>query len=113
MYPRNKKRPKKIPAENTADSGENMKHQPQSNSCQHLALASSKVGEVMICPECGVVHLSLNHVSLRFDVEAFRTLAYMLAEAQLNIESFDARLQKHQEAVNATSFDSPLGKKMH
>ncbi len=90
-----------------------MKHLPQSNSCQHLGLASSKVGEVMICPECGVVHLSLNHVSLRFDIEAFRTLAYMLAEAQLNIESFDARLQKPQETTGGAAFDSQRGKKMH
>ncbi|MCH8622658.1 hypothetical protein [Undibacterium sp. TS12] len=90
-----------------------MKHQPQSNSCQHLGLASSKVGEVMICPECGVVHLSLNHVSLRFDVDAFRTLAYMLAEAQLNIESFDAHLKKRQDSSTTAVFDSPPGKKMH
>ncbi|MBC3917859.1 hypothetical protein H8L32_10275 [Undibacterium sp. CY18W] len=90
-----------------------MKHLQQSNSCQHLGLASSKVGEVMICPECGVVHLSLNHVSLRLDVEAFRVLAYMLAEAQLNIEGFDGRLQKQQEPSNIAAFASPPGKKMH
>ncbi|MDP1977194.1 hypothetical protein [Undibacterium sp.] len=90
-----------------------MKHQPSANSCQHLGLASSKVGEVMICPECGVVHLSLNHVSLRFDVEAFRVLAYMLAEAQLNIESYDARLPKTPEAPHVTGFEIAPGKKMH
>lgn len=90
-----------------------MKHQQSANSCQHLGLASSKVGEVMICPECGVVHLSLNHVSLRFDVDAFRVLAYMLAEAQLNIESFDARLPKNTEAAHVSDFGLAAGKKIH
>lgn len=57
-----------------------------SNQCQHLQIASSPVGDVKICPECGVVHVAVQNLSLRLDLESFRALTYMLAQAQLNIE---------------------------
>ncbi len=56
------------------------------NTCQHLQIASSPVGDVKICPECGVVHVAIQNLSLRLELESFRALTYMLAQAQLNIE---------------------------
>ncbi|GGX22289.1 hypothetical protein GCM10011282_30420 [Undibacterium macrobrachii] len=40
----------------------------------------------MICPECGVVHLSLQSISLRLDLNAFAELSKMVAQAQTTIE---------------------------
>lgn len=39
-----------------------------------------------MCPDCGVVHVSLQYFSMRLDVEAFRALAQMLGIAQARIE---------------------------
>ncbi|MBC3833267.1 hypothetical protein H8K33_17285 [Undibacterium amnicola] len=58
----------------------------KNNACQHLSIANSKIGEIMICPECGVVHLSLQSISLRLDLTAFAELSKMVAQAQTTIE---------------------------
>ncbi|WP_212685217.1 hypothetical protein [Undibacterium baiyunense] len=58
----------------------------KNNACKHLSIANSKIGEIMICPECGVVHLSLQSVSLRLDLNAFAELSKMVAQAQTTIE---------------------------
>jgi hypothetical protein len=63
-----------------------MKPSTINNPCQHLSIAHSKVGEVMICPDCGVVHVALQSISMRFDLEAFTELATMLARAKATIE---------------------------
>lgn len=65
---------------------DHMKHSSQSNPCKHVGLAHSNVGEVSICPDCGVVHVALQYFSMRFDLEAFRALAHMLGTAQARIE---------------------------
>ncbi len=57
-----------------------------SNACQHLSIANSKIGEIMICPECGVVHLSLQSISMRLDLDAFSELAKMVRQAKATIE---------------------------
>lgn len=56
------------------------------NACQHLSIANSKIGEIMICPECGVVYLSLQSISLRLELEAFAELAKMVKQAKATIE---------------------------
>lgn len=56
-----------------------MEHLP---SCQHTMLARSPVGHVSVCPDCGVVHLSMDCVSVRLEVNAFLALAEMLSQAQ-------------------------------
>lgn len=58
----------------------------QSTSCRHVGLAHSHVGDVSMCPDCGVVHVSLQYFSMRLDLEAFRALAQMLGVAQTRIE---------------------------
>ena len=59
-----------------------MEYSPSSSSCQHALLARRPLGHVTVCPDCAVVHLSLNCVSVRLEVEAFAALAEMLNRAQ-------------------------------
>lgn len=62
---------------------------PKSNSgstCQHLNIANSKIGEIMICPDCGVVHLSLQSISIRLDFDAFSELAKMVKQAKATLD---------------------------
>ena len=62
-----------------------MKHDLESTPCHHIGLARNAMGSVVMCPECRVVHLSLLHMSLRFEVEAFEALADLLASARQQI----------------------------
>ncbi len=64
-----------------------MEHSPTSPSCQHVMLARSPVGQVSVCPDCGVVHLSMDCVSVRLEVNAFLALAEMLSQAQKRLAS--------------------------
>lgn len=67
-----------------------MERSPTSSSCQHTLLARSPVGHVSVCPECGVVHLSLDCLSLRLELTAFQTLAEMLSQALQRLDSRQA-----------------------
>jgi len=58
------------------------RHQP----CQHLAISESAIGDVSICPDCNVLHLSLSHVSLRFTPDAFRALTELIGAAQARLD---------------------------
>lgn len=49
--------------------------------CTHEYLADSKLGRILMCRECGVVHLSLQNLSLHLDLEQFSDLVVMMAEA--------------------------------
>ncbi len=64
-----------------------MERSPTSSSCQHALLARSPVGHVSVCPECGVVHLSLDCLSLRLELTAFQALAQMLSQAKQRLDS--------------------------
>ncbi len=64
-----------------------MEHSPTSPNCQHAMLARSPVGHVSVCPDCGVVHLSMDCVSIRLEVSAFVALAAMLSQAQQRLHS--------------------------
>ncbi len=64
-----------------------MERLPTSSSCQHAVLARSPVGHVTVCPDCGVVHLSLNCLSVRLEEDAFVALAEMLAQARQRLQS--------------------------
>ncbi|QPK61503.1 hypothetical protein IVG45_11360 [Methylomonas sp. LL1] len=54
--------------------------------CTHEYLAGSETGKVLMCRDCGVVHLHLQNVSMRFDVEQFTAFAIMMAEASKRME---------------------------
>ena len=69
----------------------------ENKACQHLALAHSKVGDVMICADCGVVHLALQSISMRFDMDAFSELSRMLGRAQTAIEMAQEKAQERMQ----------------
>ncbi|MHA7602309.1 hypothetical protein ACX12L_20470 [Alicycliphilus sp. T452] len=68
-----------------------MERSPTSSSCQHALLAHSPVGHVSVCPDCGVVHLSLDCVSVRLEVGAFLALAEMLSQAHKRLHGIQLR----------------------
>lgn len=49
--------------------------------CTHEYLAASESGKVLMCRDCGVVHLHLQNISMRFDAEQFADLAALLTAA--------------------------------
>jgi hypothetical protein len=53
--------------------------------CSHEDLASNAVGKILMCHECGVVHLHLQNLSLRLNVEQFAELSTLAAEAARKI----------------------------
>lgn len=99
-------------------------HSPhtENKACQHLAIAHSKVGDVMICADCGVVHLALQSISMRFDMEAFSELSHMLGRAQTAIESAQEKAQEKirersqnhaQEYFHHENFEISHSRKVH
>lgn len=68
-----------------------MAHSPNSSRCQHALLARSPVGHVSVCPDCGVVHLSLDCVSVRLEVGAFLAMAEMVSQAQKHLHGAQPR----------------------
>ena len=53
--------------------------------CTHEYLAASDSGKVLMCQDCGVVHLQLQNLSMRFEVEQFAALAELLTAASLKM----------------------------
>lgn len=53
--------------------------------CTHEYLAAGESGKVLMCRDCGVVHLHLQNISMRFDAEQFAELAAMLTAASKNM----------------------------
>ena len=53
--------------------------------CTHEYLAAGESGKVFMCRDCGVVHLHLQNISMRFDAEQFADLAAMLTAASKNM----------------------------
>lgn len=84
-----------------------MKRLHQASPCQHFEIAYSSVGEVMICPDCNVVHVSLQNMSLRFELEAFRSLAQMLDQAQGKIDHLRS-MQIHRDHSDLPGADSHM-----
>lgn len=54
--------------------------------CSPAVIAEDVVGSVSVCPGCGAVHVSLQHVTLRLAPDAFRVVACMLGTAQERID---------------------------
>lgn len=64
----------------------------EGSACQHTGIARNNVGEVAICVDCNIVHLTLQHMTLRLSPEAFRSLSQLLAAAQGRLdEAWQAR----------------------
>lgn len=84
-----------------------------SKPCQHIEIAQSKLGDVHICSDCGVVHLSLQSISMRFDVEAFKVISTMLSVAQHIIEHAENNSEISKDQVRHTHFDQHESSKVH
>jgi len=52
--------------------------------CTHEYLANNESGKVLICRECGVVHLHLHNMSLRLDEQQFASFAALMNQAARN-----------------------------
>jgi hypothetical protein len=50
-----------------------------------MTVAQSPLGSVTICPDCGVVHLVVSHVTLRFTSDAFGALEQLVTQAQARL----------------------------
>ena len=68
--------------------------------CSQAVLARSPLGQVAVCPDCGVVHLSLQCLSIRLEPGAFEALALMVAQAQQRLGPAAAPAQPTREAVS-------------
>lgn len=55
-------------------------------TCTHEYLAANHAGKVLICRDCGVVHLHLLNMSLHFNVEQFADFAAMMSEASKRLD---------------------------
>ncbi|ANE54278.1 hypothetical protein [Methylomonas sp. DH-1] len=51
--------------------------------CNHEYLAATEFGKAQICRECGVVHLHVQNLTMRFEVADFLGLADTLADAAI------------------------------
>lgn len=63
-----------------------MKRSVNAPDCRHAPLARSSVGQVSVCPDCGVVHISLHYLTVRLELAAFGELADMLAQANKRLQ---------------------------
>lgn len=54
----------------------------QHDNCSMLPLAASAFGHVVLCINCGVVTLTVQSLSIRFELTSFDQLAVMIAEAR-------------------------------
>ncbi len=50
--------------------------------CRCELLVRSAVGHVAVCHDCGQVHLTLQYMTMRFDMNSFRMFAAMAGQAQ-------------------------------
>jgi len=55
--------------------------------CTHEYLAATESGKVLMCRECGVVHLHIENMSLHFDIASFLKLSDTLTEASAKIRA--------------------------
>lgn len=63
-----------------------MTHPPTHDHGPSLNIAHSEVGSVSMCP-CGVITVSLQYLSLRFEPAAFAELQVLLAFAQRRLDA--------------------------
>ena len=68
--------------DSTTSQEDHMEPSIPSSRCQHTLLARSPVGHVSICPDCAVVQLSLDCLSVCLERTVFLALAEMLSAAR-------------------------------
>lgn len=79
-----------------------MKHIDLSpSSCHPRIVAENPLGAVAVCADCGHVHLTLQHLTVRFDPEAFLTLAALITQAGHHLRNDGAPLSHTLTATTA------------
>jgi len=83
---------------------------PHGDACEIVRIATSDIGSVALCHQCGTVHVCLQCISLRFSPSAALSLAGMLEEAQRQLVKL-----ANQEPETRDSLDlaTPLGRGLH
>lgn len=81
--------------------------------CQHIGIAHNAMGNVVICPDCGVVRISLEYLTIRLAPEAFRALAQMLNVAQDRIDNFNLGPQMQSEVTHSNPVSTSSTEKIH
>lgn len=73
--------------------------------CHHHTLAQSPVGRVTLCPDCSVVQLHMDAVTLRLAADDFETLAHMvlMARWRLHTSAANQAAQLTAEALKAAA----------
>lgn len=66
-------------------------------NCNCDLLVESPVGQVNVCAACRQVHLTMQCMTIRFELEAFRALAVMVGEAQSRINAMAAQVASSTE----------------
>ena len=79
-------------------------------SCRMHKLAESPIGEVALCPECGVFHLTLHYMTLRFEPAAFEQLVWTLSQARAALLRQN---QQHEAAGTAPAEATESIKSIH
>jgi hypothetical protein len=76
--------------------------------CQHLRVAESDVGEVALCPDCGVVSVVLAFMTLRIPLAEFGVFQGMLSRAQSRISALPTEYGNEARADALTGPESHL-----
>jgi len=77
-----------------------------------LRLAQSEMGAVTMCP-CGVVTVTLQYLSLRFEPGAFGSLVQLLAHAQARLDHGASQGGVRSTDVNDAEAGAPLAPSVH
>jgi hypothetical protein len=89
--------------------------------CRHIELVRSQVAEVAMCPDCKVVHITLQHLTVRLTSDAFQELVWSVGKAQAIIDSqqIEDRQAEHTSQEASTldrvlaNFDVSTANKFH
>ncbi len=73
-------------------------HSDHAAGCKHTGIAHNTVGDVSICAECNIVHLTLSHMTLRLTPEAFRSLSDLVSLSQFRLEKAQQSVKPRQAA---------------
>ena len=73
-------------------------HSDHAAGCKHTGIAHNTVGDVSICAECNIVHLTMSHMTLRLTPEAFRSLSDLVSLSQFRLEKAQQSVQPRQAA---------------
>ncbi len=65
--------------------------------CTHEYLAATESARVLICKECGIVHLHIQNLAMRLEVREFLGLADTLTEAANRVRVDEKEKTRHQE----------------